>query len=130
VDSRAALPGRQPQPQETLPDCTGQRLHGVAKSKMPWYRVGLSTTEVAAEKYAKLQTTFDILFKASSSPEDAAMFESNNPKYIYYFSPGAVAIAMPLISAYSGVECSAPSEANVTLLIGHDTKRSIPFAGR
>lgn len=39
---------------------------------------------------------------------------------VYYFSPDAAAIAMPLIAIYAGVECEAPSRSAVRAVAGRD----------
>jgi len=75
-----------------------------------------------------LQDAFEALYRIAGSPKDAAMFESKDPKCVYYFSPVAAIIAAGLISDYSGVECSAQREFEVTGLVGHADKGSIPFA--
>jgi len=47
----------------------------------------------------------------------------------YYFSPGAAAIAMPLITSYRGIECEAPSRSAVRPVAAHDGAEDIPFSG-
>jgi hypothetical protein len=107
-----------------------QTYHGatVINFGMPWYRIALSRDDIAAEKYVPLQASFEALYRIAGSPRDAAMFESRDPRCVYYFSPVAAIIGAGLISDYSGVECSAPSESEVTGLVGHDDKTFIPFA--
>lgn len=94
---------------------------------MSWYKVDLSPEDINASRYVALQETFEDLFAASGSPENAGMFESAIPDYVYYFSPGAVVIAMPLISAFHGVPCAAPAESSVKALVFKGDLEDVPF---
>jgi hypothetical protein len=95
---------------------------------MSWYKVELTPEEISNSRYIALQETFEDLFAAADSPKGAAMVESSIPTdYIYYFSPGAVTIAMPLITAFNGVPCSAPAQSSVKALVFSGGLEDIPF---
>ncbi len=96
---------------------------------MPWYKITLSHEDIAALKGFALQEAFTQSFIASGAPKAAGMFSDPSINiHEYYFSPDAVLIAKPLLAAYSGVECAAPTRSSVHLLVGHAGSDAIPFA--
>jgi len=96
---------------------------------MPWYKVTLTHADIAAQKHQFLQNAFTLIATSHHAPKDAAMFfDPTIGVHEYYFSPGAVLIAMPMLATYCGVECDAPARSSVRLLVGHDKSEAIPFA--
>jgi hypothetical protein len=97
-------------------------------SASQWYRVSIAAVECGT-KAAILQNDFETLYTINGAPNGAAMFGTQDEKAgasIFYFSPGAVAIAHGLIQHFSGEPCEAPSSAdNLTLLIGHAGEREV-----
>ncbi len=87
-----------------------------------WYKVTLPFAEAGiAGKAMALQNAFGELLIASGGVRDAAMFSNRDENYewcFYYFSPGAVRLAKPLIDAYGGVTCPAPKRGTVDLQAG------------
>jgi hypothetical protein len=96
---------------------------------MPWNKVTLSHEDIAALKHMKLQEAFTQIVMVHGAPKSVGMFSDPTiGMHEYYFSPGAVLIAGPLLAGYSGVECAAPKRSSVHLLVGHDGSEAIPFA--
>ena len=94
-----------------------------------WYKVTLSVSEVASGKGIILQEQFSALFIAAGAPRDAGMFGSRDVMLnIYYFSPGAIGFAMPLILAFAGVECQPPTKSEVHALVSHTDTGDIPIS--
>jgi hypothetical protein len=93
-----------------------------------WYRVSIAAAECGT-KAAILQNDFETLYSINGAPNGAALFRSEKQESensIFYFSPGAVAIARGLIQHFSGEPCEAPSNAdNPTLLVGHTGEREV-----
>lgn len=85
--------------------------------------------EVASGRAVELQEKFSVVFRAFAGPADAAMFMSRDVmENLYYFSPGAARIAMPLIAAYAGVECPAPAKSEVHPLVVSGGFSEVPFS--
>src|SRR5215469_13764872 len=98
---------------------------------MPWYRVSLTDQEIIEDKLRRLIDDFTVIWLASGTPSDAALFESNQIGHrvdYCFFSPGAVHIALPLIQSHGGIECDAPVKSSVELLVGKSDGADIPFA--
>jgi hypothetical protein len=95
---------------------------------MKWHKVILSDADITAHKHLELQNEFTGLWFAAGGPKDAGMFTSTD-SHDYFFSPGAVSMAVPILARYGSVECSAPtkSEANVSLIAPSECGE-IPFA--
>jgi hypothetical protein len=72
---------------------------------MPWYKISLSGDDIALGKGIRLQEAFGALHFAHGSPKDAALFASGIEPRIYYFPPGAIEIAQPILSGYEVIEC-------------------------
>jgi len=95
---------------------------------MGWQCVTFSDDQLSVSRHIVLRDTFDIFFKASDSPLDAALFDSAEfPHRMIYFSPGAIRIAPSLAEKFGGIACTPPSRSEVRFLIGHDGLDSIPF---
>lgn len=75
-----------------------------------------------------LQNDFETLFEINDTPNGAALFTlRGEEEHVFYFSPGAVAIARGLIQHFSGKPCPAPvmEGNNPVLLVGHRDEREI-----
>jgi hypothetical protein len=96
---------------------------------MVWRKVALAPAEVAAGKHVRLQDEFAAIFMALGGPRDAGMFGSLAADASdYFFSPGAVRIAGPMIDRYAGAECPAPRLSEVALLVVSNGGDFIPFS--
>ena len=96
---------------------------------MRWYRVAFSVAEASSGRAIELQDKFSAVFLAFAAPADAAMFKSRDVmENFYYFSPGAARIAMPLIAAYAGVECLAPTRSALYSLVVSGDASAVPFS--
>lgn len=95
-----------------------------------WYRVTLTAQQVIASRDIQLERAFTRLFLMNQGPVDAGMFNGLKFPAIgdYFFSPGAAAIALPLIRSYSGVECPPPKRSEVVTIVVHYGRDEIPFA--
>ena len=87
-----------------------------------WYRVRLSVSQVASGLGISLQEGFQARFVSAGAPRDAAMFNGSDvmTRNDYYFSPGAAAIALPLVAKWKGEPCEMPARSELHLLVGHD----------
>lgn len=97
-------------------------------SASQWYRVIIRAAECGT-KAAILQNDFETLYTINGAPNGAAMFSSEEQvsgNSLFYFSPGAVAIARGLIQHFSGEPCSVPSHADrPILLVGRAGEREV-----
>jgi len=97
---------------------------------MDWYEVTFSPEDISAGLGRDIIQEFSDMYVASGGARDAALFKRSDSFYIYYFSPGAARIATRLITAYSGVACSAPARSELRLMAGDTRFDEIPFADR
>ena len=89
----------------------------------------MTVGDVADGKAMRLQDLFADLFVKLGGPEEAGMFGSMDVmSNDYFFSPEAATIALPLITAYGGVECAAPKRSQVSYLVVNQGARNVPFA--
>jgi hypothetical protein len=99
---------------------------------MTWYKVTLSSADISAGRQVEMEDAFYGLFVKSESPKEAGvgMFSLiDDTQYVFYFSPGAAQLAMPLINAYGGVPCEAPRRSDVRVLWAHsEGLDTFPFA--
>ena len=97
-----------------------------------WYQVGFVFSEADARaKAVKLQNEYSRIFVKHRCPKEALVFtdrEHNAQHYDYYFSPGAMRIAGPLVLSSGGVPCARPDRNQVTLAVGsiHCVERVLP----
>jgi hypothetical protein len=88
----------------------------------------LSHDDISARKHMALQDGFTKIFIANRGPGDAGMYQSLEfGVHEYFFPPGAVRIALPLIVAYGGVECPAPTRAEVKPSVVDSANEDCPF---
>ena len=96
---------------------------------MSWYKVTFSVREMADGRHRVLCNEFNKVFTLAGAPRDAGLFSDADVMLnAYYFSPGAAAIAMPLILSYAGAECGAPSRSSLRHVAAHDEAGNIPFS--
>jgi hypothetical protein len=82
---------------------------------MSWYRVAFADKYTSALTAAQMIEEFSMLPLAAGSRKGAGLFRgSGSDEAVYYFSPGAAAIAMSIIERYSGKKCEAPFLSEVT----------------
>jgi hypothetical protein len=104
----------------------------IAAAMEIWYKVHFTFSEAGVRaKAVKLQNDYSRIFVKNHGPKDALVFtdqEHNDQHYDYYFSPGAMRIAGPLILASGGVPCVRPDRNQVTLAVGsiHAVDRVLP----
>lgn len=92
-----------------------------------WYKVTIPAASCGT-KAVILQNDFETLFTINGTPNGAAMFRSHGDQNdLFYFSPGAVAIALGLIQHFSGQPCPPPvgDGESPKLLVGHPDERDI-----
>ena len=96
---------------------------------MSWFKVEMSKQDVAAGKAINLQEEFTKVFDRSGAPTKAGMFNSLDVKTNeYFFSPGAVEIAKPLIERFGGRSCDAPKKSTLASIVTNCDAMVVPFA--
>jgi hypothetical protein len=88
---------------------------------MAWCMVRFSIADLDAKRHVPLQGAFENVFRAASSPKNAAMFAN---KYMeagrtYYFSPDAVALCSAMLREFAATQCRAPDQQTISWLAGH-----------
>jgi hypothetical protein len=83
--------------------------------------VRFSIADLDAKRHVPLQGAFENVFRAASSPKNAAMFAN---KYMeagrtYYFSPDAVALCSAMLREFAATQCRAPDQQTISWLAGH-----------
>jgi len=100
----------------------------MGEEEMNWYMVEFSVEQAAAGGPNRLLLDFKNCFDANGRPKTAAMFYGKNSLgRVYYFSPDAATIALPVITACHGVECIAPAKTDLALSFG-EWAEGIPFS--
>jgi len=99
---------------------------------MSWYKVTLSPTDIAEGRQVHLEDACYAVFVKAEAPKEAGvgMFSlKDETQYVFYFSPSAAQVAMPLIDRYGGVPCEAPKRSEVGVLWSHfDGLDAVTFA--
>jgi hypothetical protein len=99
---------------------------------MTWYKVTLSPADITEGRQVQMEDAFYALFVKAEAPKEdgVGMFSlKDDTQYVFYFSPGAAQLAMPLIDAYGGVPCEAPQRSEVRVLWAHsEGLDEFPFA--
>ena len=81
---------------------------------MPWYRVTLSLSQIKSGFDGKLIDSFMNCCGSARFPMGAGLYRSIGiMETVFYFSPAAAKIAMPLIQTFHGVLCEAPARSAV-----------------
>lgn len=90
----------------------------------------LSFDDISTRKHMALQNEFEAVFIAFAAPTGAGMFQDRDHtrSHGYYFSPNAVAIASSMLAGYGAVECPAPRQSEVGILVAHAGLEGVPFA--
>jgi hypothetical protein len=106
------------------------------EEKMSWYKISFPLGDAGLNSKAmQFQQEYLRIFITSVGLKKGALLLANRDEdyeyYIYYASPGAVAIAKPLILAYGGTPCSAPLREKVSLAVGdvNELDRMLPKGG-
>ena len=86
---------------------------------MPWNRISMSNDEMLAGKADKLQSEFAKIWMVLGAPPEAAMYASRAPggKHDYFFTPGAVEIAAPVLKSFGAAECEKPGEKETLIVL-------------
>jgi len=97
---------------------------------MPWYKITLSSKDIADGKGIALQNEFEKLFLAYDAPTDAGMFVAPGFRASdYHFSlPEKAVLAIRFILSSAGVPSPAPKRSEVRGLASHEGAASVPFA--
>jgi len=99
---------------------------------MAWYKVTLSPADISEGRQVQMEDAFYAVFVKAEAPKEAGvgMFSlKDDRQYVFYLSPGAAQLAMPLIDTYSGVPCEAPQGSEVRVLWAHaEGLDAFPFA--
>jgi hypothetical protein len=85
-----------------------------------WYKVTMSQQDVIDGKAIQLQKEYEAChLRDRESRNDALMLDTNDVfEPTYYFSPGAVRAALPVILRWGGKSCPAPSPKGLAKLVG------------
>ena len=76
---------------------------------MPWYRVEIPESDVAADSAIALMEKFDLAYRdeLSSAPlSDVYVHYREAGGHIYYFSPGASKLAPELLREFDATACA------------------------
>lgn len=97
---------------------------------MSWYKITLSSADISDGRQGEMQEAFYDLFVKCGSPRGVGMFSLIDVmQYVFYLSPAAAQLAMPLITIYNGVPCEAPKESEVRKLYWDSAvSGAFPFA--
>ena len=94
-----------------------------------WYKVTLSSADVAGGKHHSFVRAYQDRFRDSGAPTDFGVFtEAGSFGCVYLFSPSAAIAAASLIAAHGGVVCPAPKRSEVKGGTSHQDLSQIPFA--
>jgi len=87
----------------------------------------MSATFAASEgrRQGLLQLAFTKIWMAKGAPVNAIMYAKKYaPENRCFFSPGAVAIARPLLISFGAGECTAPDVRELTTLVNNSGRPS------
>ncbi len=86
---------------------------------MSWKIVTLTNDGNGIANGSKLQDEFVKIFIAAGAPTNATMYGNKSiiEENSYWFSPGAVEIASPLLELFGAKECEAPDIQRLALLV-------------
>ncbi len=77
---------------------------------MPWYRVEIPESDVAADSATALMEKFGIAYRDELSsgpvPEDVSVYHREAGGHVYYFSPGASKLAPELLREWNATACA------------------------
>ncbi|MCH8016224.1 MAG: hypothetical protein IH917_06325 [Acidobacteria bacterium] len=77
---------------------------------MPWYRVEIPESDVAADSATALMENFAIAYRGALSfgpePSDVSVHYRAEGGHVYYFSPGASKLAPELLRQFNATACA------------------------
>ncbi len=77
---------------------------------MPWYRVEIPESDVAADSATALMENFAIAYRGAlslgSEPSDVSVHYRAEGGHVYYFSPGASKLAPELLRQFNATACA------------------------
>ena len=77
---------------------------------MPWYRVEIPESDVAADSATALMENFAITYRGEFSfgpePSDVSVHHREEGGHIYYFSPGASQLTPELLRQFNATACA------------------------
>jgi len=77
---------------------------------MPWYRVEIPESDVAADSATALMENFGIAYRGELSfgpePSDVSVHYRAEGGHVYYFSPGASKLAPELLRQFNATACA------------------------
>ena len=76
---------------------------------MPWYRIEIPESDVAADSATALMENFAIAYKGALSfgePADVSVHYRAEGGNVYYFSPGASKLAPELLRQFNATACA------------------------
>ena len=76
---------------------------------MPWHRVEIPESDVAADSATALMENFAIAYRGGLSagePEDVSVYHRAAGGHVYYFSPGASKVAPELLRQFNATACA------------------------
>jgi hypothetical protein len=92
---------------------------------MSWYKITLTTHQIAVGEKLRLREECSKLFIFSSSPNNLAMFGSKDDQIetysLYLCIPNdSIAVFNPMLESNNAVPCVPPKKGKVVLLLGHN----------
>ncbi len=83
---------------------------------MPWYRIEIPESDVAADSAATLMENFAIAYRGelpSGEPADGSVhYNREEGGHVYLFSPGASKLAPELLRQFNATACATDPELN------------------
>ncbi len=77
---------------------------------MPWYRVEIPESDVAANSATALMVKFGKAYRdalsSSPAPTDVSVHHRAEGGHVYYFSPGASKLAPELLQEWNATACA------------------------
>ena len=74
---------------------------------MPWYRIEIPESDVAADSATALMENFAIAYRGGlSEPADVSVHYRAEGGHVYYFSPGASKLAPELLRQFDATACA------------------------
>ena len=74
---------------------------------MPWYRIEIPESDVAADSATALMENFAIAYRGGlSEPADVSVHYRAEGGHVYYFSPGASKVAPELLRQFDATACA------------------------
>lgn len=92
-----------------------------------WFRISLTSAQVAEGHVDRIQDTFAELLIDASAPPGAAMFGMARDDGVdLYFTPPAARVAEELLKENGAAPCLPPiNEGDITLMVGEKTDQRL-----